>query len=271
MIIDFHTHCFPDALAPRALAALQHNAEQTQMSPCTDGTASGTERYIDESGIDFAVVCNIATNSKQQSKVNDFAISLKSPHPKLIPLGALHPESTENESTLTKLHQAGIHGIKIHPDYVTTNIDDPKYDDIFSLCEYHGFFVVTHAGWDPVSPNHIHATPEGILNVITRHPGLRLVAAHMGGYSCSEEVLEKLVGRDIYFDTSLSAHRMTEYQNLIKILKGHRPDRLLFATDTPWSDAKKELDFILSAGLSDELTNKILFQNAIELLGIKEQ
>ena len=76
MIIDFHTHCFPDALAPRALSSLEHNAEQTQMRPFTDGTAEGTKKLIAAHGINRAVVCNIATNAHQQPKVNNFAISL---------------------------------------------------------------------------------------------------------------------------------------------------------------------------------------------------
>ena len=268
MIIDFHTHCFPDALAPRALSALEHNAEQTQMRPFTDGTAEGTKKLIAAHGIDRAVVCNIATNAHQQPKVNNFAISLARSNSSLVPLGSLHPDFDDNEAELKRLIDAGIKGIKIHPDYIATEINDKKFDNIFSICEESGVFVVTHAGWDPVSPNHIHATPQGILDVMTRHPNLKLVAAHMGGYSCSDEVLDKLVGRDIYIDTSLSSHRDTERDNLIKILRRHDPNRLLFATDTPWSNPQKELEFIYSAKLSDDLTEKILCRNAISLLGL---
>ncbi|MBQ9080256.1 MAG: amidohydrolase family protein [Clostridia bacterium] len=269
MIIDFHTHCFPDALAARALGVLQHNAEKIQMTPCTDGTQSGTERHIAASGVDYAVVCNIATNARQQVKVNDFAISLIQNSKTLLPLGSLHPDGENKKSELERLYNAGICGIKIHPDYITIQISDAKYDEIFSLCEEMGMFVVTHAGWDPVSPNHVHATPDDILKVITRHPKLKLVAAHMGGYEYSQEVLEKLVGQNIYFDTSLSAHRVNERENLLRILREHRPDRLLFATDTPWSLAAKELEFISSANLSDELKENILYRNALELLGKK--
>ena len=266
MIIDFHTHCFPDALAPRALSALEHNAEQTQMRPSTDGTAAGTQKLIATYGIDQAVVCNIATNAHQQPKVNSFAITLAQQKGALIPLGSLHPDFEDNKSEIERLMAAGIKGIKLHPDYITTEINDTKFDEIFSLCEDTGVFVVTHAGWDPVSPSHIHATPQGILDVITRHPKLKLVAAHMGGYACSDEVIEKLVGKDIYIDTSLSSHRANESENLIKILRHHSPDRLLFATDTPWSNPQKELEFIYSAKLSDQLTENTLFRNAATLL-----
>lgn len=162
MIIDFHEHCFPDSLAPRALSALKLQAKNNSLFPCTDGTRIGTEKHIAASGIDRAVICNIATNAKQQHNVNSFAIELAGASRCLFPLGSLHPDGEDKESELSRLADARIHGIKIHPDYVGVDIDDPKYDRIFSLCEERGFFVVTHAGLDPVSPEHIHATPDGI-------------------------------------------------------------------------------------------------------------
>ena len=268
MIIDFHTHCFPDALAPRALEALKHNAEQTQMQACTNGTASDTERNLRENGIDLGVVCNIATNVRQQTKVNDFAISLLHSNKKLSPLGSIHPDSTNKYEEMKRLHDNGIKGVKVHPDYVSIEITAPGYSEIFSICEQLGLFVITHAGWDPVSPDHIHASPEGILQVINNHPNLKLVAAHMGGYAYSKDVIDNLVGRDIYFDTSLSSYRSDERDTLLTILKEHRPDRLLFATDTPWSLTQRELEFIYSANLSEELTEKILFHNAKNLLNM---
>jgi hypothetical protein len=39
MIIDFHTHAFPDALAKRALETLLENIENA-FTPITDGTVS---------------------------------------------------------------------------------------------------------------------------------------------------------------------------------------------------------------------------------------
>lgn len=269
MIIDFHTHCFPDKLAPRALSALKINADKTGLAPCTDGTRVGTEQNLIRVGIDRAVVCNIATNAKQQANVNGFAIELTQSS-RLIPLGSLHPDGEQKRETLLKLRSAGIGGIKIHPDYVTTEIDNAKFDEIFSLCEDLEMFVVTHAGWDPVSPEHIYATPEAIRTVIDRYPHLKLVAAHMGGFACADGVIEHLVGRNIYIDTSLSSHRSEEKDKLHRILRDHDPDKILFATDTPWSDAREELEFIYSAKLSDKNTQKILYQNALALLGLRQ-
>ena len=268
MKIDFHTHCFPDALAPRAMESLTKTFSTAEnLSAHTDGTARGARELLAGAGIDRAVVCNIATNAHQESRVNEFAISLAKDD-FFIPLGSLHPDSENKEAELDRLQAAGIKGIKLHPDYVHILLSDKRFDEIFSLVEARGMLCVLHTGWDPISPNLIHATPEMIRDVIDRHPSLRLVAAHMGGYAQAKGVIEHLLGRNIYLDTSLCHLRVDEREELIRILREHGEDRLLFATDTPWGDPTKEMEFLESAGLSPERLERIYYKNAVELLGI---
>lgn len=271
MILDFHTHAFPDRLAPRAIAQLTENASASGYTPLTDGTVAGLIASMDRAGIDRSVVCNIATNPHQMVKVNDFAISCLS-NPRLIPLGSLHPHVpvSDMETELHRLKGAGIPGLKIHPDYMGIEIDDPAFDPIFSLCESGNMFVVTHAGFDPVSPNHIHCPPDGVLRVMARHPNLLLVVAHTGGFDCEREVLDKLCGTNVYLDTSLAAVRNAKSREwgalCADILRRHDPSRILFATDTPWSDPAAEIAFVRNVVLSEEATEMILHENAERLI-----
>ncbi len=266
MILDFHTHCFPDALAPRAIEVLTKNCAAFGLVPNTDGTASGARRLLSHAGIDGAVVCNIATNERQETNVNSFAIAMQEKKDFFFPLGSLHPDSQRKEAELDRLAAAGIRGIKIHPDYVGIPISDPRFDEIFSLLEERGMFVVAHTGVDPISPDLVHATPKMLAEIIRRHPRLTLIAAHMGGYTLSREVLDTLVGTRIYLDTSLCARRVEEWDTLRQILKEHDSDRILFASDTPWSDPAAELAFILGSPLSEKTKEKILSGNALRLL-----
>lgn len=268
MKICFHTHCFPDMLAPKAMAVLTGNAKSCGYYPRTDGTASGAEKLLRSAGIDGALVCNIATNPRQERKVNDFAISIAAQKGFLFATGSLHPDSEDPEAELDRLAAAGIRGIKVHPDYVGLDITDEKFDRIFSLAEERGFFVVTHTGFDPVSPDHPHATAAGLLTVIKKHPRLCLIAAHMGGPRQSKEVLEMLVGTSIFFDTSLCSIRPDEQATLRTILREHDDQKILFGTDTPWSDPEKEIAFLESAGLSERAKSNIFSQNATHLLAI---
>ncbi|MBE6529503.1 MAG: metal-dependent hydrolase [Ruminococcaceae bacterium] len=267
MKICFHSHCFPDALAPRAIGTLAENAKLVGMTPHTDGTAAGTLRYLQSAGIDTALICNIATNPHQERKVNDFAIALAG-EGKLFSAGSIHPESEDPEGEMNRLWAAGIKGMKIHPDYVGVSVDDPRYDRIFSLAEERGFFVVTHTGLDPVSPDRVHATAQGLLRVIRKHPGLNLIAAHMGGIGQTKEVIDLLVGTPIWFDTSLSALREDEWDKLRIILREHSADRILFGTDTPWSLPGREIAFLEHSRLSEKELESIFANNAKKLLQI---
>ncbi len=271
-ILDFHTHAFPDALAPRALTALAATAAFCGYTPHTDGTVTGLLASMDRGGIERSVVCNIATNPRQMSKVNDFAIETLRTQPRLIPLGSLHPAASlaELEQETDRLVAAGVPGIKLHPDYVGVPLDDPAFSPILALAASRGLFVITHAGFDPISPDQLHCTPDMLLRVLADHPNLRLVAAHAGGYGREEEVLEKLCGKDIYLDTSLCAVRAArdpgQGKRCADILRHHRPDRLLFATDSPWSTPADELAFLSGVDLSESTMELLLHRNAERLL-----
>lgn len=270
-IIDFHTHAFPDALAPRAIAQLTINAAASGYTPLTDGTLAGLIASMDRAGITASVVCNIATNPRQMKKVNDFAIASRE-NSRLIPLGSVNPDAAEEEieAELDRLKSAGIPGIKIHPDYMKTELDSERFTPIFNACEERNLFVITHAGFDPVEPAHTHCTPAMILRVLDRHPGLKLVVAHAGGFDREREVLDQLCGTPVWLDTSLCAVRRAksaEWGALCsEILRKHDPRRILFATDTPWSDPAAEIAFVRSLGISEENTERMFNGNAEALI-----
>ena len=52
------------------------------------------------------------------------------------------------------------------------------------------------------------------------------------------------------------------------IVKKHGADRILFASDSPWSDTAEAADMIRSCDLSEEDKQKILHVSAEKLLGL---
>ncbi len=264
MVIDFHTHCFPDTLAPRAIASLTAGAEPFGFVPHTDGTAASAEAMLRAAGIDRGVVCNIATNAHQQRKVNDFAIATNARRGMLTALGSVHPDSDCIEAELDRIAAAGIRGIKLHPDFVATDIDDARFAPILAGAAARGLFVITHAGFDPVSPTHVHATPAMLRRVLDDHPSLTLIAAHVGGMRMCRAVLDELVGTRIYIETSM-AQRMTVEglgEEVAAILRSHDPARILFGSDLPWMSPRESLQFCRSLGLPE----RIFGENAAALL-----
>ena len=250
MIIDFHVHAFPDALAAKALPLLSKCSGGVK--PNYDATISGLESYLAKNNVDYAVVLNIATNPHQEKKVNDFAISLLEKK-NIIPFGSVHPDSPNALSELERLAKAGIRGIKLHPDYQHFFVDDEKMFPIYKKIAELGFITVFHAGVDIGYPKPVHCTPERLLRVLDLFDDAPVVAAHFGGWLLWDSVLEDLCGTKVYLDTAFSSGKMP-------------PD---YAKELiPWSDTLDEVRFVQSLDLSAEDEEKILSNNAKRLLNI---
>ncbi len=266
MIIDFHTHAFPDAVAEKAIPKLSGIGGIT---PFGDGTLKSLLLRMDQWQVDRAVILNIATNPKQQTNVNNFAIEVNSSQDRLYALGSLNPYSENIKEEARRLAKAGIRGVKIHPDYMGVLVDDPKFDAVYEACIDNGLFVVTHSGWDFISPDLIHCTPERILNVITRYPELKFVAAHMGACRLWDDVERLLIGKNLWIETSLAPLMKLDPVKCARMINNHDPEKILFGSDFPWYSMKLEREYVDLLGLSCELTRKIYSENAIKLLGEK--
>ncbi len=266
MLIDFHTHAFPDSLAERAIASLRVHIDAV---PHTDGTIGDLIRTMDESGTDRSVVCNIATNARQVTHVNDFAIdTLRRYGDCITPLGSIHPDYEKPYEEIERLRAAGIDGLKIHPDYMRTMIDDDAFDPIFDAAADAGMFLVTHTGIDVAYPDKIHATPDEILNRLKRSPKAVLVAAHFGQNFRPLDALEKLAGQELYLDVSLCALAKVPKDVAAAILLKHDSDRLLFGTDCPWATQRDTFEYVDSLPIPTGLKEKIFWRNAARLLGL---
>lgn len=264
MIIDFHVHAFPDALAAKALPLLSKCSGGVK--PNYDATISGLESYLAKNNVDYAVVLNIATNPHQEKKVNDFAISLLEKK-NIIPFGSVHPDSPNALSELERLAKAGIRGIKLHPDYQHFFVDDEKMFPIYKKIAELGFITVFHAGVDIGYPKPVHCTPERLLRVLDLFDDAPVVAAHFGGWLLWDSVLEDLCGTKVYLDTAFSSGKMPpDYAK--ELIKTHGADKVLLGSDMPWSDTLDEVRFVQSLDLSAEDEEKILSNNAKRLLNI---
>lgn len=267
MIIDFHTHAFPDKVAEKAIPKL---AGIGGIDCYGDGTVSSLISRMDEWHIDRAVILNIATNPKQQTNVNNFAIDINSTNHRLYALGSINPLSDNIAEEAHRLRDGGIRGIKIHPDYMETPVDDERFDAVYRACIENDLFVVSHSGWDFISPDYIHCTPERIVRVMDRFPSLRFVAAHLGACKQWDEVERLLVGREnLWLETSLAPMLGLDKRVCARIIQNHDPERILFGSDFPWYRMDACVEYVGSLGLSHKLLQKIFSENAVKLLGDK--
>lgn len=263
MLIDFHTHCFPDKIADKAIEKLSYVSGGLKYH--TDGTVEGLRARMSKDGVSKSVVLNIATNARQQSSVNDFAVSINN-ESDIFAFGSIFPDAPDAIAELERIKASGLKGVKLHPDYQGFFVDDEKMVPIYKKISQLGLITVFHAGFDYGFPPPYGATPERLIKVI-KHFDTPVIAAHWGGVNCAEGVIEHLCGTDIYFDTSFGYSMMPKYY-AERILEKHGTDRLLFGTDTPWHTANMEMRLLNSLGLSTDEMDKITHKNAQKLLGI---
>ncbi len=263
MLIDFHTHCFPNKIADKAIEKLSFASGG--LKPNTDGTIESLMSLMKSQNVDKAVVLNIATNAHQQKNVNDFASSINGGD--IISFGSVFPDSHDALEELERIKDLGLKGIKLHPDYQGFFVDDEKMFPIYKKISELGLITVFHAGQDYGFEPPYGATPDRMAKAL-EHFNSPVIAAHWGGIGCGEEVIKYLCGKDIYFDTSFGYSTMPKYYAQ-KIIDKHGTDKILFGTDSPWHTAKMEMRLLNTLNLTSDDIDKITHKNAEELLGIK--
>ncbi len=269
MIIDFHTHVFPDKIAERTISLL---VERGGLPAFSDGTVAGLIAKMEEAGTDISVSLPILTNPAQFDSVNRYAkeinLAFADKSRRIISFGGIHPRCEDIEGKMSFLAESGFLGVKIHPDYQDTFINDGGYVKIMECAKQHGLIVVTHSGPDAAYMDKpAKCTPALVKELIERVPHSKFVLAHYGANEMWDEVYSELAGLDVYFDTSLILPRI-DGDVFKKILKKHGEDKVLFATDSPWNSIREDIEILKSYSLPEEAERKILYENAKELLGL---
>lgn len=265
MIIDFHAHTFPDAIAEKTISFL---ADRAGIPPHREGTLSALRESMKNNNIDVSVVLPVATNPKQVSTINRLSFE-ENGKDGVVFFGAIHPDCENIEEILDEIKSHGILGIKIHPDYQGYDFDDERYVRIMREAAKRDLITVTHAGVDLGCGEPVRCTPEKVLSALKKIGSVienKLCLAHLGGADMPDEVLEKLCGKPIFFDTSFVLDRYPEKAKEIIIKHGF--DKILFATDSPWSGQGEFRKIINSFGFSPEDTEKIFSGNARRLLNM---
>lgn len=261
MTIDFHTHCFPEKIASRALDNLSFVSGGLKYY--TDGTVDSLISVSEKQGTDKCVVLNIATNEKQQENVNNFAAEINK-RENIIAFGSIYPKAENAIYEIERIKSLGLKGIKLHPEYQNFFVDDEMMKPIYKKISQLGLMLVFHSGFDCAYQMPFHCMPDNLLNAL-KWIDTPVVAAHWGASGCGEEVIEKLCGKDIYFDTSFGYSHMPK-SVAQRIIEKHGTDKILFGTDAPWSTANREKRLLDTLELSETDLANIYEKNALKLL-----
>lgn len=264
MAIDFHTHIFPDDVATKALATLLANLDNIY-TPVTNGTLSGLLKNMEEWNIDLSVVQPVITRLSQTQKINEWASSICSD--RIISFGSIYPHTDNYKRDIDFVVSLGLKGLKFHAEYQNFNIDDHQMLKIYDYALNKGLIIFHHAGADPGMPMPYKSSPKQFAKIVDAMKGGIIIAAHLGGYAQWNDVEKYLVGKNIYLDTAMGFEHYPQEQ-FLRIVKEHGSEKILFASDSPWSNAKTEIEHLKSLPISESEKNNILYDNAKRLLNI---
>lgn len=275
MVIDFHTHTFPERIAAAAIRKMQGDCHSAAF---TEGTAGALASSMADAGIDLSVVLPVATNPAKVSSIND--ASAANSRQELLYFGCIHPDQPDWHAELGRIAGLGLKGIKLHPVYQGADIDDKRYLRILDRAGELGLVVVTHAGDDIGFPGVVRCSPEMVRRAVAQVGEVTLVLAHMGGWKNWDRVADILADTKVYLDTSFSLGSITpidghyapeqlpllDAEGFCALVRSFGAERILFGTDSPWSSQRSSLDAIRALPLSDGEKAAILGGSAQKLL-----
>lgn len=281
MIIDIHTHTFPEKIAASTIDKLAHTSHTR---PYSNGTSAGLQSSMAQAGVDCSVILPVATNTRQVSRVNDSSAQINEHFSEtgILSLGCIHPDLPDWKEELDRIAALGMKGIKIHPVYQGVAVDDPRYLRIFDRCGQLGLTVVAHAGLDIGFPGEVKCSPAMFLNAIRQVGPVKLVLAHMGGWRNWDEVEELLVETEVCLDTSYALGEISDLddhfspeerllmseEQFVRMVRKFGAHRICFGTDSPWGGQRENLAMLRALPLTAEELGAILGGNAQRILGI---
>ena len=258
MVIDFHAHIYPAKIAEKATKAIGdfYNTSMAFNGSIEELIASG-----DKIGVEKYIVHSTATKAAQVSSINDFIIGEIQKEPKFVGFGTVHPDFLEFEPEMKRIKNLGLKGIKLHPDFQHFQIDSETMDPIYEVLSSLNMPILVHAG----DVRYDFSGPKRIANVLDKHPKLKVIAAHFGGYTEWDASFEYLAGREVWFDTSSTLWKL-DIETAKKIMNKHGIEKFLFGSDFPMWDHLDEMKRFEKLGLTGEDRDLVLYKNAENLL-----
>jgi predicted TIM-barrel fold metal-dependent hydrolase len=253
---------WPDEIARKVLAD-----RPVGLDPVHDGTLDGLRRTMDAAGIDMAMTLAVANVGKNVWRTNEFVGKVD--RSRYIPFGTVHPDLSVDDN-LAALRENGVVGVKLHPLFQSVAFADARTREILTALAENDIPVIAHVGSGGDAHQNERGAPKDFHSMLTEVKGLRLIAAHYGGYQVLDEAEQWSVGTDVHLETSWPPSMGTLPQERIRnIIRRHGADRVVYGSDWPMTDPATEIAAIKALGLTAEEESGILGGNLARLLRIE--
>ena len=148
MIIDTHTHAWPDKVA---LKAKEHLEEVFQLKVPVEPTVTNLLRSMDTAGVDVSFIAAVASRPEQVPGINAWLRTIVSD--RLKALAAFHPFRAEWKDDLARIREFAS-GIKLQPEFQDFYIEK----DIIFIHGHKEFLEIYDKTLNLIVMAHLHPT-----------------------------------------------------------------------------------------------------------------
>ncbi|KJK45806.1 metal-dependent hydrolase [Lentzea aerocolonigenes] len=243
MIIDVHAHAGPWFFA-------------------TDvGAAELNLTLMDRYGIDRQIVSASEAVTYDMVSGNRWMAEVLVAHPRLLGYVVINPNDlAAGAEELEKYLPTGrFVGVKIHTTYPGQTLLSKAIQDTMALAAEAGLPVLVHT-WDE--------SVLGLVDVLERHPDLRVIAGHMGGPAWRTAVEAATRTDRLYLEPCCSITDAGRYRYALDRVP---LPQMLFGTDSTLVDPAIALGVVMDAGLSEDEYEHVMWRNASRLFGIRTE
>ncbi|MBC7560122.1 MAG: amidohydrolase family protein, partial [Dermatophilaceae bacterium] len=202
--------------------------------------------------------------------MNDWTFDFAARTPDALRSATFYPEP-EAATYVPELLEQGVEVFKVHVQVGNFAPNAPLLEPVWEALASSGTPIVLHAGSGP-APG-AHTGPAGVADVLSRHPDLALVIAHLGMPEYSEflDLADRF--QNVRLDTTMA---FVDFWDA-PVPDGIGPrllalqDKILFGTDFPNIPYvyAHQVEALERLGLGDDWMRSVLWRNGAALFGVE--
>ena len=197
-------------------------------------TAEQLIANMDKAGIDKSVIWLQPPYMRVLDDANKYIYESYKKYPdRLVPIGWVDPHFGIDECMrMLKvcLDDYGMKGIKLNGAQNSFYIDDPSLEPIYDELEKRNSVLAFHVGADFYNFTH----PYRVGKVAKKHPGLRILCAHMGGAG-RPDLGDSAIEMAQEYPNMMLVGSAIAYTRVLEGIKTLGADRVCFGTDAPFN------------------------------------
>lgn len=274
MIIDAHTHIFPDHMRQNRCLYFDNEPEFRLLYDSPKSAMAGCDDLIgamDASGVELSVICGFPWHTPEYARANnDYVIACQEKYPtRLKGLACFDVMWKDAAEETRRCLDHGLCGVGELAFYLS-GIDRTAVEALKPLmrllldrgnrpCMIHTNEPVGHP-----YPGKTPVTLKQIYNLAKAFPDNRIILAHWGGGLLFYNIMKKEVAsvlKNIWFDTAASPFLYTPDIYPMAVLAG-MIDKIVLGTDFPLLTVDRYLKEMDVSGISPEHRAKITHENA---------